>query len=138
MRKLVAILCLATLTSSLIAQEAVSPRAELWKQDIIFAAKNLPRLHKDLFRNVTRKEWKTAALDLAKSVDTKTSVADFASKLMRLVALIHDSHTALRWSDVGLPRVPLFFVEYLDGIAPALNAADDFHGKDPFLGACLN
>ncbi len=92
------------------------PSPGFWGKDLLFAAKRLPTLHKDLFRNVSKEKWKSTAIAFARSMDAKTPPAEFLAKLMRLVALVGDSHTAVRWTDMGFPELPLFLVEYADGV----------------------
>ncbi len=75
-------------------QAAPAARDGRWRQDIQYLVTNLERLHKDGLVNVSRADFERAARTLEAGVPN-LSDSEVIVGMMKLVALLHDSHTNL-------------------------------------------
>lgn len=98
-------------------QPAAEMNAEKWREDLRFMAAEIEKLHKNAFNKISREEFysEVRALDeRIPSLDDHKVVVE----MMRLVAMIGDGHTGLRWgSYLGASGVlPVRFYYFDDGI----------------------
>jgi len=68
--------------------------SERWRQDLRYLARHLPRLHKNLFFQISETEFKKAVADLDKSIPSLED-HEVIVGFMRILAMIGDSHTDL-------------------------------------------
>jgi hypothetical protein len=91
LRTIAAMFVLLLVGSHLTAQD-VSQRADRWREDIRFLARELPAKHKNAFAHVDRESFMRAAATLDSAVphlsDTQIQLG-----IARIAALLHDGHT---------------------------------------------
>jgi hypothetical protein len=91
--------------------------AEKWQQDLRFMASEIEKMHKNAFHRVSREDFykEVKALDQRiPSLEDHQVVVEF----IRIVAMIGDGHTGLRWgAHLGAGGVlPIRFYHFDDGI----------------------
>jgi hypothetical protein len=93
------LVCLALATTSCVSRQP-GPRAvpslsaEQWREDLHYLATRLPRIHPNLFLNMTRTEFEHAVAELDEAIPSLSNeevIVGFA----RIVAMAGDLHTAL-------------------------------------------
>ena len=98
------------------AQTPVSQaRAEQWREDLRYLTTDLPRRHPNLFFRARREDFNRAAADLDQAIP-RLRDAEIRVALMRLVAMIGDNHTAVRWRAEDFASFPLRLYEFSDGL----------------------
>ncbi len=117
-------------TFLLIAYTAISAHAGLppmnaqkWREDLRYFAEQAPKTHKNLFHTMTREQFETAVADLDRRIP-ELNDDQVVAELARIVAMIQDGHTHMRFSEGSLdfPRLPLRFELLADGMV--VRAAD--------------
>jgi uncharacterized protein (TIGR03437 family) len=114
-------LCFA-LVSLLSAAAQTAPGPTQFYQDLSYVANELPRLHPDLFRNVTRAEF-DAGIRQLESECPRLSPEEFYTRLSALIAAARDGHTNIHLDDespqsraAGFSALPIEFRWFADGI----------------------
>lgn len=106
---------------SLSAQNPPSPQqvqmtAEKWRADLKFMAAEIERVHKNAFHKVSRDEFYSAVNALDAKIPSLEN-HQVAVEIMRLVAMIGDGHTGVRWGSLAANGVlPVIFYPFEDGI----------------------
>ncbi len=108
--------------------------ADDWAGDLTHLAGELPQKHKNLFHKISEKDWNIRIQELKAGLRSRHP-DEILVGLMRLVAAVGDSHTALGYRpQKGLPLMLYWFK---DGIA-ILNTTDEYrsvlHGKITGMG----
>lgn len=122
-RSFAALVLTAIFAAATIAQhsqlQATSPAmtAEQWKNDLRFMAAEIERTHKNAFHRVSRDQFYKEVNALEQripSLEDHQVVAEF----IRMVAMVGDGHTGLRWgAHLGAAGVlPVRFYQFDDGI----------------------
>lgn len=93
-------------------------RNRLLTEDIKFLMKELPRKHKNLFRNITKQEFKDRTSQLIDKID-QLSNAQVFTELNKIIASVGDAHTTINYWD-GF-KYPLQF-QIIDGNVYIVNA----------------
>ena len=90
-----------------------------WHDDLEFFATELPRLHRNLFDNMTREEFETAVGRLDERIPS-LSTPEITAELARIVGMIRDGHTRLVEASgpvmLGWRRYPVRFALFSDGL----------------------
>jgi tetratricopeptide (TPR) repeat protein len=91
--------------------------AEKWREDLRFMAAEIEKMHKNAFHRVSRDEFykEVSALDQKiPSLEDHQVIVEF----IRIVAMVGDGHTGLRWgAHLGAAGVlPVRFYQFDDGI----------------------
>jgi hypothetical protein len=95
---------------------------EQWALDLDFLSTELPRKHKNLYHNISESEFLTQ-IDELKSKLLSMDLDEILVGLMKIIALVGDSHTTLGYrSQQGLP---LMLYGFKDGIA-ILNTTSEY------------
>ena len=92
-----------------------TPAAAQWNADIDYLATQLPKVHPNPFRYVTRDEF-NARIAALKEQTPGLSDTEIAIRLQQIVALIGDGHTELSLSIAPETYFPLRFYRFEDGI----------------------
>jgi hypothetical protein len=80
-----------------------------------YLATNLPRLHKDAFRNVSRADFQAAVDRLDQQIDG-LSAQQIVVEMARIVAMVGDLHTRLEfWDEIDFRWFPLLLRRFDDG-----------------------
>ncbi|MFP4302754.1 MAG: hypothetical protein ACOC47_01870 [Alkalispirochaetaceae bacterium] len=89
----------ATLSPERGAPEPVVPRdaQDPWRQDLSVFERELPRLHYDLFQELSREEFRSRVAELSQKAPA-LSAAEFDLELRKILAAVGDSHTNLSWN----------------------------------------
>jgi hypothetical protein len=90
-------------------------REAQWRLDLRRLAIELPRRHKNTFLKVKKKDFEQAVLDLDASIHSMSD-SEIRAALMRLAAMIGDSHTYINWSYSDFKVYPLKLYEFKDGL----------------------
>ncbi len=119
-RNILSVLCLIlSLSAVAIFQTNPSSKksdAAAWRADLKYMAEQIVAVHKDPFHKASREEFNTAVAELDARIP---SMADheIVVGMMRLVAMIGDGHTGLRWGTIATDGVlPLRFYHFEDGV----------------------
>lgn len=99
------------------AASAPAMTAEKWREDLRFMAAEIEKMHKNAFHRVSREEFykEVKALDQRiPSLEDHQVVVEF----IRIVAMVGDGHTGLRWgAHLGAAGVlPVRFYQFDDGV----------------------
>ena len=94
-----------------------------WREDLAFLATELPARHIDFFAQLDPADWDAAVAELDSELD-ELSEAEIVMRLMYLVAMAGDSHTALDISGRDLHVFPLQLYWFEDGLWVTGAAAD--------------
>lgn len=95
-----------------------------WQQDIDAFARELPARHPNLFFRISRGQFEAEVASLREAVPTLADAAVVVG-LMRILALVGDSHTTLdRRTFGGFHQLPLQFEWFADGIFVVGASAD--------------
>lgn len=78
------------------AQASAGSRAEKWREDVRFYARELPARHKNLFFHLSKEEFERDVRLLEKDVERLTD-DEIKLRLMTLTARINDGHTLFYW-----------------------------------------
>lgn len=116
-----ALLLLISPSFTVAQQHATSPLPEMtadkWREDLRIMAAEIEKLHKNAFHRVSREDFYREVNALDKKI---TSLEDHqvVVELMRIVALVGDGHTGLRWGAhlAGEGVLPVRFYYFEDGI----------------------
>jgi len=107
------VLFLALISCCLTGQE----RVESWRPDVRFMAQELPRLHKDPFTVMDEASWRAQVKKFEASLDEVDGVVGFEIGLMKLVAMLGDSHTNVMTQTVfSDDLLPLAMHWFSDGL----------------------
>ncbi len=93
------LVCLALAATSCISRQP-GPRAvpslsaEEWREDLHYLAMRLPRIHPNLFHNITRTDFEQAVAELDEAIPSLSN-EEVIVGIARVVAIAGDSHTAL-------------------------------------------
>ncbi|HJQ35333.1 MAG TPA: hypothetical protein VJ866_24490 [Pyrinomonadaceae bacterium] len=98
--------------------------AERWRQDLQVLATQLPLLHKNAFFHVSPAEFEQAVADLDRDIPSLQD-HEIVVRLMRIVALVGDSHTSLYTgsSPEQFKTYPLKLYQFGDGLYATAAAA---------------
>ncbi|MBN2080937.1 hypothetical protein JW859_01895 [bacterium] len=97
------------------SQPTVDDPAAAWREDLEFLAAELPARHIDFFAQLERADWEEAVAELDSELDG-LSEPEIVMRLMYLVAMAGDSHTALDVSQAGFHAFPLQLYWFEDGL----------------------
>ena len=89
--------------------------AEGWQADLRQLAENAPRLHRNLFHTMTQTEFQAEVARLQAAIPALLPDERLVS-FIRLGALIQDGHSGFDIYNLQLPRAPIRFAEFEDGI----------------------
>jgi len=89
--------------------------AEGWQADLRQLAENAPRLHRNLFHTMTQTEFQAEVARLQAAIPALPPDERLVS-FIRLGALIQDGHSGFDIYNLQLPRAPIRFVEFEDGV----------------------
>lgn len=104
------------LAGTLVGVQAQTDEVSAWREDLEFLASELPQRHISAFHTISQAEFEAAVVALDAAIPD-LSYEQFVVRLMQLVALIGDSHTALAWNTMGdFAVIPLQMAVYPDGI----------------------
>ena len=97
-----------------------SSQEEAWKEDLHFLAKEMERVHPNLFHAVSREQFHSAVTELDGRIPSLTR-DDIIVGIAKLVALIGEGHTQMGLSSNGDPKIgfgryPLSLYLYADGL----------------------
>jgi hypothetical protein len=105
--------------------------AEKWREDLCFMAAEIERVHKSPFHKVSRQDFTAAVAALNASIPAMED-HQIATEMLRIVALIGDGHTGMRWGPIASAGLfPVVFYYYEDGVYVQKAAA----GRDAIVGA---
>lgn len=121
------------LTLSLLATALPQDRAALWRKDIDYVTAELPKLHKDLFHEISKEDWRKSAEAAKKELGDQPNVARFAVAMMRHIARVGDGHTNFSWQWIGLPACPIRLMSFEEGVFVLAYG----NGEDRLKGARL-
>lgn len=112
--KALAILCCV----SILFQVFVIPvnavdRKEMWTSEIDILQDQLPKLHKNLFFNITKDQWNNRLDKLKENIDQLTD-SQVRVEMMKTVASVGDGHTSTYLSAISF--FPFYFVWLKDGV----------------------
>lgn len=95
----------------------VSQGSEKWRQDLQYFATQLPLLHVNAFSKISRAQFDQAVADLDRDIPALQD-HEIVVRLMRIVAMIGDSHTTLRTegSTQQFRLYPLSLYWFSDGL----------------------
>jgi hypothetical protein len=71
-------------------------RKDKWREDLRYLASELPRRHANAFHSISRAEFERAVAQLDRQIPSLQQ-SDIVMGLSRIVAMIGDGHTHLRW-----------------------------------------
>ena len=119
-RKTLLVLCLIlSLSAAALGQTSSSPKkldAAAWRSDLKHMAEQIVAVHKDPFNKITRDEFSAAVAELDAKIPSLDD-NEIVVGMMRLVAMIGDGHTGLRWGTIATDGVlPVRFYQFEDGI----------------------
>ena len=118
------IVTLAVLWPPIIQAQDVSSRDAAWREDLATLAVELPQRHVAPFAKVSQADFEAAVTALDAAIPS-LSDAQITVRLMQLVAMIGDAHTALAPNITPDTLVfPLSFYAFSDGIALLVAPAD--------------
>ncbi len=110
------------LTSVAVSQTPTQPAAsvqmspEKWRDDLKYLATQIERTHKNAYHTVSREEFASAV----SSLDARLATLEdhqVVVEIMKIVALIGDGHTGVRWGMIASSGVlPVAFYVYEDGV----------------------
>lgn len=119
MRKIVVMVALALALSAPLNAQQTTPTSmttEKLREDLAFLATQLERTHKNAFHAISKDEFarNVAALDAKiPSLESHQVIVEF----MRIVALIGDGHTGVRWGPLAAAGLfPVEFYVFEDGV----------------------
>jgi hypothetical protein len=92
-----------------------SSKDQVWRDDIAALHSTLPARHANLFFRTTREAWDAAVSDLSASVPALQDY-EVVVGLMKVVAMIGDSHTTINVLPAGFRSYPLQFAPFSDGL----------------------
>lgn len=112
--KALAIFC----SLSLLVQFFVCPtnaldRKEMWTGEIGIVQDQLPKLHKNLFSNITKEQWNNRLDKLKENIDQLTD-SQVRVEMMKTIASVGDGHTSTYTTAISF--FPFYFVWLKDGI----------------------
>ncbi len=123
MRKTLLLLAVALVFSASISAQHPTPAPtpiamtpEKWREDLAFLAAQLERTHQNAFHAISKEEFarNVASLDARiPTLENHQVIVEF----MRIVALIGDGHTGVRWGPLAAPGLfPVEFYVFDDGV----------------------
>jgi hypothetical protein len=83
------------------AAPVAAPRvltAEQWREDLRTLARELPRVHRNAFFELTPARFDSAVAALDRDIPSRSD-HDIVLDLTRIVAMVHDGHTRLAWPE---------------------------------------
>ncbi|MEW6212944.1 MAG: hypothetical protein AB1631_31765, partial [Acidobacteriota bacterium] len=88
------LLCALMCASSSFARQSEKTETEKWREDLRLMAREMPRLHKNLFHTMTREQFDAA---IKKLDDRLPSLArhQVIVEMMKIVAMVGDGHTSI-------------------------------------------
>lgn len=89
-------------------------QSRAWRADLQYLAAELPRLHKNLFFNLTRQEFAREVARLDAAIPAMQAF-EIRIAFMRLAALVGDSHTGVSWRREDFSTYPVQVYAYSDG-----------------------
>ncbi|MGD9588914.1 MAG: hypothetical protein AB7Q37_02385 [Pyrinomonadaceae bacterium] len=91
--------------------------AEKWREDLRFMAAGIEKLHQNAFHSVSREEFYREVNTLEQKIGSLED-HQVVVELMRIVALVGDGHTGLRWGGplAAAGVLPVRFYYFEDGI----------------------
>ena len=89
--------------------------AEGWQADLHQLAENAPLLHRNLFHTTKQEEFDAAVARLNEAIPGMSADERLVA-FMRLGALIQDGHSGFDIYNLQLPRAPVRFMEFEDGV----------------------
>lgn len=101
-------------------QRAIPLRAaaDLWREDLRFMAREMPRRHRNLFHTMTREQFESAVRSLDERIPTLAR-HQVIVELMRIVAMVGDGHTNIaptRDPKIGFHSLPVLLYQFRDGL----------------------
>ncbi|HEY7543309.1 MAG TPA: tetratricopeptide repeat protein [Blastocatellia bacterium] len=113
---LCALVCASTATSS--AQQTDKTEAEKWREDLRLMAREMPRLHKNLFHTMTREQFEAAVKKLDERIPALAR-HQIIVEMMKIVAMVGDGHTSINPffdPNLGFRYYPVKFYPFRDGL----------------------
>lgn len=97
--------------------------ADKWREDLRYFAAEAPKRHKNLFHAMNREQFEKAVQQLDERIPEMND-DQIVVELGRIVAMIRDGHTYLRygWEPLDYPRLPIRIEALSDGMV--VRAAD--------------
>lgn len=89
---------------------------EMWREDLRFMAAEIEKLHKNAFHKISRDEFYFELKALDEKIPSLEN-HQILVEIMKIVAMIGDGHTGVRWGLLAEPGVlPVRFYHFEDGI----------------------
>jgi hypothetical protein len=118
------VIVLAAVCPPLTQAQNDSPRDAAWRADLATLAAELPQRHVAPFAKVSQADFEAAVADLDAAIPALTD-EQITVRLMQLVAMIGDAHTALGLNITADTLVfPLSFYAFSDGLVLLVSPAD--------------
>lgn len=93
--------------------DASAFEADEWKVDLEYLQKTLPKVHKNLFFNITQKEFEEKLTRLQGEVDNLKDL-DIVLRLMEVFSSIGDAHTGMSLRNSVSKYYPIFYKKFGD------------------------
>jgi len=101
----------------LLVSVALSAQVDAWREDLSRLVSELPKRHKDAFTLIDESRWLAEARKLDARLEELPDAGVFEFELMKLIALIGDSHTRLVTRNVFTRKnaIPIGVIWFEDG-----------------------
>jgi hypothetical protein len=99
------VFCVSMAAACLAIGAVTASQAEAWKEDLHFLAKEMERVHPNLFHAVSREQFNAAVAELDGRIPSLTR-DDIILGMAKLVALIGEGHTQMGLASNGDPGSP--------------------------------
>ncbi len=135
-----AILCLALLPLTVPAQDRTPSEADKWREDLRFLAREMPKLHRNLFHSMTREQFESAVRRLDERIPSLAR-HQIIVEMARIAAMAGDGHTNVaptRDPKIGFRTYPVRLYLFADGLyvrAAAREHADLVGAKVVAIGS---